>query len=82
MQDLTHFGVAYELFIGRTGPGLRPIQCLDKAPAGTWDAVREEAQEVLCTVFGEDSECKHAHLQPMPPSLSYNTPLLSRPSTH
>ena len=59
---LTSLGVAYELFNGRTGPGLRPIHRLDKAPAGTVDAVREEAREGLRSAFGEDGQCKRARL--------------------
>ena len=60
---LTSLGVAYELFNGRTGPGLRPIHRLGKAPVGTLKAVREEAQEVLRAAFGEDGQCKRARLQ-------------------
>ena len=59
---LTSSDVAYEVFNGRTGPGLRPIHRLGKAPEGTLDALREEAREILCKAFGEDGRRKRESL--------------------
>ncbi|KAH9832558.1 uncharacterized protein C8Q71DRAFT_258990 [Rhodofomes roseus] len=58
-----NLNVAYEIFQGRTGPGLKPIHRLGKAPEGTLDSVKEEAREILLNAFGEDGIRKRENVQ-------------------
>ncbi|KAH9927679.1 uncharacterized protein B0H18DRAFT_932440 [Fomitopsis serialis] len=58
-----NLNVAYEIFHGRTGSGLKPVHRLGKAPEGTLDAVKEEARDVLTNAFGEGGQRKREHLQ-------------------
>ncbi|CAL1714247.1 unnamed protein product [Somion occarium] len=55
---------SYELFEIRSGEhGLKPLYRTGKAPAGTMDAVREEAAAILKKAFGEDGKRKRANLE-------------------
>ena len=54
--------VAYELREVRTGEGLRPIYRDGFKAAGTLDALKREAKEVLGKAFGEDGKEKRARL--------------------
>ncbi|OSD03899.1 glycosyltransferase family 1 protein [Trametes coccinea BRFM310] len=56
-----HFSAAYELLEVRTGLGLKPLCRNGKAPAGTLDAVRAEARDVLVRAFGEEGKGKRAN---------------------
>jgi len=58
-----NLGLGYELFEVRTGPGLRPVHRLGKAPVGTLEAVREEASATLDKAFGEDGKAKRANVE-------------------
>ncbi|TCD71978.1 hypothetical protein EIP91_000110 [Steccherinum ochraceum] len=55
--------VAYELLEVRTGNELKPIYRTGKAVAGTLDAIRAEAREVLEKAFGEDGARKRANVE-------------------
>ena len=55
--------VAYELLEVRTGNGLKPIYRNGETPAGTLDAIREEAQEILLKAFGEDGIRKRTNMR-------------------
>ncbi|TCD71969.1 hypothetical protein EIP91_000101 [Steccherinum ochraceum] len=55
--------VAYELLEVRTGNGLKTIYRTGKAPAGTTDAIRAEAHDVLAKAFGEDGARKRANVK-------------------
>ena len=56
--------VAYELFEVRTGEfASKPIHRLGRAPIGTIEAVREEADRVLEQAFGEDGDTKRANMK-------------------
>ncbi|KAI0630403.1 UDP-Glycosyltransferase/glycogen phosphorylase [Trametes polyzona] len=57
------YEAAYELLEVRTGDGLRPVFRTGRAPAGTLDAVRAEARDVLARAFGEDGARKRARLR-------------------
>ncbi|KAI0633272.1 UDP-Glycosyltransferase/glycogen phosphorylase [Trametes polyzona] len=57
-----NLGVAYELIEVRSGHGLKPIFRNGRQPAGTVDAVKAEAREVLTKAFGEDGAQKRAKL--------------------
>ncbi|GJE88822.1 glycosyltransferase family 1 protein [Phanerochaete sordida] len=52
----------YELLAVRTGHGLRARARTGTAPAGTLDAVRAEAREVLVRAFGADGEERRANV--------------------
>lgn len=54
--------VAYELIEVRTGHGLKPLHRSGRAPIGTVDAVREEANNILSKAFGQDGEEKRAKI--------------------
>ena len=54
--------VAYELREVRTGEGLRPIYRDGFKAAGTLDAIKQEAREVLKKAFGEDGKEKRKRL--------------------
>ncbi|EMD34231.1 glycosyltransferase family 1 protein [Gelatoporia subvermispora B] len=53
--------VAYELLEVRSGLGLRPIFRTGKAPTGTVESVRAEAQELFGKAFEEDGAEKRAN---------------------
>ncbi|OSC96255.1 glycosyltransferase family 1 protein [Trametes coccinea BRFM310] len=55
-----HFSAAYELLEVCTGLGLKPLCRNGKAPAGTLDAVRAEARDVLKRALGEEGAGKRA----------------------
>ena len=59
---MTSSDLAYEVFNGRTGPGLRPIHRLSMAPKGTLDALKNEAREILRNAFGDDGRRKRERL--------------------
>ncbi|KZT07197.1 glycosyltransferase family 1 protein [Laetiporus sulphureus 93-53] len=54
--------IGYELFQIRNGPGLGLVHRLGKAPEGSVEAVRTEAQDVLTRAFGEDGARKRANV--------------------
>ena len=57
-------GAGYELFEVRSGHGLRPIHRLgDKTPAGTLEAIRQEANDLLTKARGEDGQAKRRKAQ-------------------
>ena len=58
-----HHRCAYELLEVRTGDGLKPIYRTGYTPAGTIDALKAEAREVLMKAFGEDGKEKRARLE-------------------
>lgn len=55
--------VAYELIEVRTGNGLKPRLRTGKAPAGTLDALKAEARDILDKAFGEDGARKRANVK-------------------
>ena len=53
-----NFDAAYELIEVRTGDGEKPAFRNGKKPAGTIEAVKAEARDVLTKAFGEDGARK------------------------
>ncbi|KAJ3015940.1 hypothetical protein NUW54_g916 [Trametes sanguinea] len=55
-------GIGYELFEVRTGHGTHPLHRNGRKPAGTVDALKAEAKDVLAKAFGEDGTNKREKL--------------------
>lgn len=55
--------VGYELIEVRTGKGMLPLYRTGKAPAGTFEALRTEALDVLAKAWGEDGNIKRENMR-------------------
>ncbi|TCD64138.1 hypothetical protein EIP91_004487, partial [Steccherinum ochraceum] len=58
-----NLNVAYELLEVRTGKGMLPLYRTGKAPAGTIEAIKREAREVLEKAWGEDGRIKRQNMK-------------------
>ena len=67
----TNLDVAYELLEVRTGEhGLKPIYRTGKAPSGSTEAVRVEADQVLRSAFGDEGKRKRDNVEKLQRELS------------